>query len=103
VELQAAYAQFRARQAELVALAYHDVAQAQQMDQLVQAEYPLLADAQHAVADAYGVFNLLGDGVSTPSVFVIDRAGQMVWSYIGQDANDRPAPSIILSHLPGEH
>ena len=70
------------------------------MKDVVQADYPILADVDHAVADAYGVFNLLGDGVATPSVFVIDPAGRIVWSYVGKDANDRPSPADVLSHVP---
>jgi peroxiredoxin len=70
------------------------------MAQLISAGFPILADANHAVADAYGVFNLLGDGVATPSVFVIDPGGRIVWSYIGKDANDRPSAAQVLSHLP---
>jgi len=81
-------------------VAFQDAARAQTMAQLIAASFPILADANHAVADAYGVFNLLGDGVATPSVFVIDPGGRIVWSYIGQDANDRPSPGQILSHLP---
>ncbi len=100
MELQAASSQFRARKAEILALAVQDVARAQQMRQIVQADYPILADADHAVADTYGVFNLLGDGVATPSVFVIDSQGRIVWSHIGIDANDRPAPNDILAHAP---
>ncbi len=84
----------------MLALAYQDVARAQTMAQIVLASYPILADPDHAVADAYGVFNLLGDGVDTPSVFVVDPAGQIIWSYIGRDANDRPTSADILSHLP---
>jgi peroxiredoxin Q/BCP len=98
--LQAAYAQFRVRKAEILALAVQDVSHAQVMDQIVQADYPILADVDHAVADAYGVFNLLGDGVATPSVFVMDPAGRIVWSYVGKDANDRPSPADVLSHVP---
>ena len=98
--MQAAYAQFRARKAEILALAVQDVSRAQGMDQIVQADYPILADAEHAVADAYGVFNLLGDGVATPSVFVIDPAGRIVWSYVGKDANDRPSAADVLARVP---
>lgn len=98
--MQAAYSQFRARNAEILALAYQDVSRAQQMAQLVRPEYPLLADVSHAVADAYGVFNLLGDGVATPSIFVIDPQGRVIWSFIGKDANDRPSVSDVVSHLP---
>jgi peroxiredoxin len=99
VELQSYYSQFKARGAEIVALAYQDLARAQQMRDLVQASYPILADAQHAVADAYGVFDLLGDGVATPAVFVIDRAGHVTWSYVGKDASDRPPASDVLNHV----
>jgi peroxiredoxin len=81
-------------------VAFQDTARAQTMAQLISAGFPILADANHAVADAYGVFNLLGDGVATPSVFVIDPSGRIVWSYIGKDANDRPSAAQVLSHLP---
>ena len=70
------------------------------MDQLVQANYPILADVDHRVADEYGVFNLLGDNVATPSVFVIDPQGTIIWSYIGTNAGDRPTAIEVLSHLP---
>ena len=98
--MQAAYDQFRARQIELWAIAFQDVSRAGEMARLVGASYPILADVNHAVADAYGVFNLLGDSVATPSVFVVDAAGRIVWSYVGASAADRPAPSDILAHVP---
>ena len=99
-ELQAHYAQFRERNTEILALAVQDVANAQLMDEAVQADFPILADADHRIADAYGVFNLLGDGVAAPSVFVIDRQGRIVWSYIGTGVSDRPPSAEILSHVP---
>ena len=70
------------------------------MAQLINGSFPILADANHAVANAYGVFNLLGDGVATPSVFVIDPSERVIWSYVGQDANDRPPADEVLRHLP---
>ena len=70
------------------------------MAQIIGASFPILSDPNHAVADAYGVFNLLNDGVDTPSVFVIDRAGRIAWSHIGKDASDRPNSAEILAHLP---
>ena len=81
-------------------MAFQDTARAQTMAQLIGASFAILADANHAVADAYGVFNLLGDGVATPSVFVIDPAGRIIWSYVGRDANDRPPAGQVLDHLP---
>lgn len=77
-----------------------DVGRAALMAQGLQAGFPVLADADHAVAEAYGVFNLLGDSVATPSVFVINSAGEIVWSYVGRDANDRPSAAEVLRHVP---
>ncbi len=62
--------------------------------------YPILADPDHRIAAAYGVYNLLGDSVATPAVFIIDKSGQIVWSYIGQNISDRPSNQTILENLP---
>ena len=98
--MQSNYAAFHTANAEILAVAYMDQAKAQTISQLVQASYPILADTDHAVADAYSVYNLLGDGLATPSIFVIDSTGKIVLSYISKDANDRPSSAVILSHLP---
>ncbi len=66
----------------------------------VQAPFPMLADADHRVAEAYGVYNLLEDGYAAPAVFVIGRDGRIAWSYVGRAADDRPSTQQILDHLP---
>jgi hypothetical protein len=43
---------------------------------------------------------MLGDNVATPSVFVINKLGQIYWSYIGQNIGDRPSNQTILTNLP---
>jgi len=98
--LQSAYPQFREHGAEVLALAVQNLSGAQAMDEAVQADFPILADADHAVAAAYGVFNLLGDNLAAPSTFIVDSQGRIAWSYVGTDVADRPSPSEILSHLP---
>lgn len=100
MELQAAYQQFKDAGAEIIAVAYQDAPRAKLMAELVPAAYPILADTDHAVSEAYGVFNRLADGLTTPAVFVLDRRGAVVWSYIGQTVDDRPAPAEILTHVP---
>ena len=100
MELQAEVDRFRAAGAELLAVAYQDVSRAKLMAELVPASFPILADADHAVSTAYGVFDLLADGLTTPAVFVLDRRGTIVWSYVGKTAEDRPTPAEILSHVP---
>lgn len=61
--------------------------------------YPVLADADHAVSSAYGVYNLLGDNRATPSVFIVDETGAVTWAYVGQDTYDRPSAQQILDQL----
>lgn len=67
---------------------------------VINPPYPLLADPKHEVAEAYGVYNLLGDGLAAPAVFVIDTDARIVWNYIGQHAGDRVDAQTILKHLP---
>ena len=100
MELQEAYARFRACGSEIIAVAVQDQAQAGLMRRQTGAEFPILADVTHLTANQYNVYNVMGDGVAAPAVFVINSAGEIVWSYIGRDAGDRPAPDQILSRLP---
>ena len=62
--------------------------------------YPLLADPDHEVADAFNVYDVLGTGNAGPAVFVIDTNGDVAWTHIGQDRSDRPNPSQVLKQLP---
>jgi len=100
VQLEANLPKFQAKNAQVIALAVQSQDRAKVSAQAAQATYPFLADPDHQVADAYTVYNLLGDGVATPSVFIINKTGQIVWSYISQDANDRPSSDTILANLP---
>lgn len=83
-----------------MALSVADLAASTGLVQAVGLTYPVLADPTHQMAEAYGVYNLLGDGLATPSIFVVDQEGHIVWSYVGQNANDRPSNEAILEHLP---
>ena len=65
----------------------------------MRATYPMLADPGHRVAEAYDVYNLLGDQLAAPSVFIIDVNGHIVWSRVGQNSTDRPSAQMILEEL----
>jgi peroxiredoxin Q/BCP len=99
--LETDVAQFRQKDTEIVAIAVQDQAGAQASASNAKVSYPILADPDHRVAEAYGVYNLLGDGLATPAVFVINKSGQIAWSHIGQNISDRPDNQTILEHLPG--
>ncbi len=98
--MEADLAQFKSQNTEVIAVAVQDIAGAQTSVHDTNATFPILADPDHTIADQYGVFNLLGDSVATPSVFVINQTGQIVWSYVGENINDRPTNQEILSNLP---
>ncbi len=100
MDLQNQYQAFQAAGAEVLAVAVHDVLGAQQVTRAAGATFPLLADPDHTTAEAYGVYNLLGDGLATPAVFIIDRSGRVTWSYVGRETTDLPTVLTILEQLP---
>lgn len=69
------------------------------MKSRVGAEFPILADPGAQVAKAYGVFDLLRDGLSAPAAFIIDNDRNIVWSYVGSRVNDRARPPTLLTAL----
>ena len=62
-------------------------------------EFPIMYDPQAEVVKEYGVFNLLNDGLATPSTFVIDTQGKIRWKYIGVNISDRPSIRSIIRQL----
>ena len=95
------YQSFQNAGAEVVALAVAPLASVDGARQTVKAAFPMLADPNHRVAEAYGVYNVLGDQLAAPSVFIINTDGQIVWSRIGRGATDRPNAQKILEKLLG--
>jgi peroxiredoxin len=98
--LETALADFHQQNTELIAIAVQDQAGAQSTLDETQVSYPILIDPDHRIADSYGVYNLLGDGVATPSIFIINKAGQIVWSHVAQNISDRPDNATIMANLP---
>ncbi|MBC7228657.1 MAG: peroxiredoxin family protein [Thermoflexales bacterium] len=98
MELRDRYGEFQARGAEVVALAVASPEAVEGVRASIGAPFPMLADPDHRVAEMYGVYNLLGDGLAAPAVFVL-ADGTIRWSYVGQNANDRPPVAEILAHL----
>ena len=82
-----------------------DLADAERMAEHAAAQFPVLADPDADVARRYGVFDLLGDGVATPTTLIIAKDRRVVGVHVGTDIADRvPAAAIIraLADLGGQ-
>ena len=100
VQLQQSYQAFQKLDAEVAALAVAPMSSVEGAREAAKATFPMMADADHIVAETYGVYNLLGDTLAAPSVFVIDTDGHILWGHIGRNPGDRPSVKMILDKLP---
>ncbi len=98
MELRDRYGEFQALGAEVAALAVAAPEAVEGVRAAIGAPFPMLADPDHRAAEMYGVYNLLGDGLAAPAVFVL-KDGVIRWSYVGQNPADRPPVAEILAHL----
>lgn len=99
MQLQRDYERFRAVDAEVVALSTETLEASTRLATDWGIEYPVLADPDHQVIESYGVYNLLGDQRATPSVFIVNEQGIIIWKYVGKDTVDRPDNEVILEQL----
>ncbi len=97
--MQQDYQRFQQLNAEILAISVQGPDVGQYVSNLLGLQYPVLSDADHRVTDQYGVYNLLGDSLATPAVFVMDLDGIVRWEYIGQNTGDRPSNEMILEQL----
>lgn len=49
--------------------------------------------------ERFDVYDTLNDGYATPSVFVIDKSGDIRWEYVGRHYNDRPTNQQVIAQL----
>ena len=91
---------FEEKGAKIVALAVQTESGAARTVESTNAQYPILDDSDHAVADAYGVYALFPDACgpdkATSSVFLINQDGRIVWEDI-----KRVPSETILENVPG--
>ena len=86
------YPEFLERNVSLAAISTDDIADALKMVELTGAEFAILSDKDAEVAKGYGVYNLLNDGVATPSAVIVSPEGDIEWKYVGRSISDRPTP-----------
>lgn len=78
-----------------------DLNGAESLARRVGISFPVLYTSKDStIPKAYNVYNRLNDGLATPSVFIIDTDGRIVWQKIGRSKTDRVAGSTVLRNLP---
>jgi peroxiredoxin len=97
--LQADYQDFQQLNTEILAISVEELDKGRRVSDLLDLQYPVLSDPDHRVVEEYAVDNLLGDGLATPSIFLVDQEGILQWKYVGQDTTDRPGNEVILEQL----
>ena len=61
--------------------------------------FPLLSDESRATIRAYGIEDA-ENGISWPAIFIVDKAGKVVWRSLAQTYKIRAMPAQILEALP---
>ena len=97
--MQQDYARFQEFNTEVLAISVQQPDIGQYVSELLDLQYPVLSDLEHVAVDGYGVYDLLGDSLAAPSVFVIDMDGVIRWVYVGESSGDRPGNEMILEQL----
>ena len=109
--LSADFEQFKQKGATLVAISNETPEQGVNLLTKLRLPYYLLTDSQSKVISLYGVHvkkreladmpALLGHrkDYAMPSVFIINKQGNLVWSFIGKTYRDRPDNEKILANL----
>jgi len=98
VELEKYKAPIKEAGGRLLAISVDDLSQAKAMQKATSASFPILSDAEKKVSNAYGVYNLLGDGVAAPSIFLISK-DKLIGYYVGSHISDRIETSELLKIL----
>jgi peroxiredoxin len=100
-EIEKDRAKYEELGAQVIAIAVQTDSKAAFSAKVSTAQFLILADIDHAVTEAYGVLD--GRGRSNPSVFIIDKDGQIDWSEITHIAagcgSERVASQTILENL----
>ena len=97
--MQNDYQAIKDLQAEVLAVSVDNLPRAGYVVDRLGLEFPIMYDPQTDMVKEYGVFNLLNDGLATPSTFVIDTQGKIRWKYVGVGIYDRPSTRSIIRQL----
>ena len=90
---------FKQTGAQVVAIAPDDAEGVARFTRDNAYPFPLLADSEHAVFDAYDVINKLASLGQRPAVFVVDQTGVVRFDSIGKQQWQIPSNDNVLAVL----
>jgi peroxiredoxin len=93
------YTQFKARGAEVVGIAPHDVDVVEALVKEMALPFPVAADPDRAVFERYDVQSRLLSLGQRPGLYVVDRQGIVRWTHLGSQQWDLPANAEVLAVL----
>jgi len=93
------YEQFRARGAEVLAIAPDTLGNAREYFQRHQLPFPGLVDETHTVYDRYDVQSKLTSLGQRPGLFIVDKAGIVRYAHVGTQQWQIPPNSQVLAQL----
>lgn len=99
MELQENYGEFEALGAEVLAISVDDGLDAARIVEAYSLEFPVLYDTTEDVTRAWGIFDLLDDGVAAPAAYVFDTSGRLFAYGVGENIADRPTAAELLATL----
>ena len=83
----------------MLAISVDDLSGAETVVERLDIPFSVLYDPSKEVPRSYMVYDLLGDGLATPSAFIVDRDGVVRWKYVAGAIGDRPPTSQVLDQL----
>jgi peroxiredoxin len=66
-----------------------------QAEGVANTPFPVLLDRDCAACDALGI----RDDLAKPSVYILDKKGNVVYAYVGETLSDRPSVKALLDQL----
>jgi peroxiredoxin Q/BCP len=91
---------FKARGAQVVAIAPGDADGVRRFVQERPYPFPVLADTEHRVFDAYDVVARMSSLGQRPAVFVVGRDGVVRFDSIGTQQWQIPSDDVVLAAVP---
>ena len=99
MDLRKDYQPIRGLDPEILAVSNDQLTGAERAIDHLDLGFPALFDPEAVVIERSDVYDTLNDGYATPSVFVIDKNGDICWEYVRRHYNDRPTNQQVIAQL----